>query len=148
MGFISCKFSGHSWHSRNFLVLLVLWHGARPCTKIYPFCGNITHSPTILISWITSPWYFALSILPFSFLRKDRSLLLIARQTCTLTGNFTVVWIHSMIFLILFAANTTMVLIVITQNTDSCECVVVPQMGYILCMILPHAITLKLLEHL
>ena len=36
-----------------------------------------------------------------------------------------------MIFLILFAANTTKVSIVMTRNTDSCECVVVPQKGYI-----------------
>ena len=36
-----------------------------------------------------------------------------------------------MIFLILFAVNTTMIMIVMTRNTDSYECVVVPQKGYI-----------------
>ena len=32
-----------SLHSRNVLVLLDLWNGARSCIKIYPFCQNTTH---------------------------------------------------------------------------------------------------------
>ena len=31
-------------HSKNVLVLLGLWSGARSCRKIYPFYGNTTHS--------------------------------------------------------------------------------------------------------
>ena len=43
------KFRGHSrrgvsLHSRNVLVLLELWHGAKSCIKIYHFFGNTTHS--------------------------------------------------------------------------------------------------------
>ena len=46
---MSGKFPGHftigiSLHSKNVLVLLGLWHGARSCIKTYPFCGNTTHS--------------------------------------------------------------------------------------------------------
>ena len=49
MEFISGEFAGNlrmdiQLHSRNVLVLLELWHGTRSCIKIYPFCGNITHS--------------------------------------------------------------------------------------------------------
>ena len=49
MGFMSGKFPGHSrpgisLHSWHVLVLLELWHGARSCIKIYPFCRNTTHS--------------------------------------------------------------------------------------------------------
>ena len=43
------EFSGHfrtgmPLHYRYILVLLELWHGARSCIKIYPFCGKTTHS--------------------------------------------------------------------------------------------------------
>ena len=49
MELISGKFpsyfrTGISLHSRNFLILLDLWKGTRSCIKIYPFCGNTTHS--------------------------------------------------------------------------------------------------------
>ena len=37
----------------------------------------------------------------------------------------------SMVFLILFAPNTTMSLVVMPVNTDSCECFVFLQEGYI-----------------
>ena len=43
------KFPGHSrrdvpLHSRNVLVLIELWRGARLCIKIYHFFGNTTYS--------------------------------------------------------------------------------------------------------
>ena len=46
---ISGEYPGHirtivSLHSRHVLVLLELYHVTRSCIKIYPFCGNITHS--------------------------------------------------------------------------------------------------------
>ena len=49
MEFISDEYPGHfrkiiSLHSRHVLVLLELYHEARSCIKIYPFCGRITHS--------------------------------------------------------------------------------------------------------
>ena len=49
MEFISPEFPSHfitgfSLHSMQVLVLLELLHGARSCIKIYPFCGNTTHS--------------------------------------------------------------------------------------------------------
>ena len=95
MGFMSRKFSGHSrmgipLHSLNVLVILELWHGARSCIKLDPFFGNTTNSHNISIAWIISLWYFALSMLPFTFLGRDRHLLLMASQTCFLTGDFTV----------------------------------------------------------
>ena len=45
---ISGEYPGHfrtiiSLHSRHVLVLLELYHVARSCIKIYPFCGHITH---------------------------------------------------------------------------------------------------------
>ena len=94
MKFISDKFPGHSrmgipLKSRNDLAILALWHVARSWIKIYPFCGNTTHSHFISISCIISLWYFAVSLLPFTFLRRDRPLLLVATQTCRLTGDFT-----------------------------------------------------------
>ena len=94
MEFISGEFPGHSrmgfpLQSRNVLVLLELWHVARSWIKIYPFCGNTTHSHFISTSCIISLWYFAVSLLPFTFFRRDRPLLLMATQTCTLTGDFT-----------------------------------------------------------
>ena len=72
MGFMSGEFPGHSWlgifyHSRNVLVLLELWHGMRSCINIYPSCRSKTHSRVISMSWIISLWYFALSMLPFTF---------------------------------------------------------------------------------
>ena len=76
------------------LVLFELWHGARSCINIYPFCRNITHSHVISLSWIISLWYFALSMLPFTFLWRYWPLLLMTPQICTLAGNFTVVWIN------------------------------------------------------
>ena len=39
-------------------------------------------------------WYFVLPMLPFTFLRRNCPLLLMARQTCILTGSFAVAWIH------------------------------------------------------
>ena len=95
MGFMSRQFSGHSrtgipLHSLNVLVLLEVWHGVRSCIKTYPFFGNTTNSHTISTAWIISLLYFALSMLPFNFLVRDRHLLLMAPQTCTLTGDFTV----------------------------------------------------------
>ena len=99
MRFMSGKFpvnssTGIPLQCRNILVLLELWHGARSCLKIYPFCLNTTHLDAMSISWIISLWYFALSMLPLTFLWRDRPLLLMAPQTWTLAGNFTVVWIH------------------------------------------------------
>ena len=51
MEFISGEFPGHSrmgfpLHRRNVLhvALLELWHGTRPCIKIYPFSGNTHYS--------------------------------------------------------------------------------------------------------
>ena len=49
MEFISGEFpwpfqNGYSLHSRNVLALLDSWHDARSCIKIYPVCGNTTHS--------------------------------------------------------------------------------------------------------
>ena len=49
MEFISGEYPGHfrtiiSLHSKHVLVLLELYHEARSCIKIYPFCGHITHS--------------------------------------------------------------------------------------------------------
>ena len=46
---ISGKYPDHfrtiiSLHSRHSLVLLELYHVARSCIKICPFCGHITHS--------------------------------------------------------------------------------------------------------
>ena len=46
---ISGEYPGHfrtitSLHSRHVLVLLELYHVARSCIKIYPFCRHITHS--------------------------------------------------------------------------------------------------------
>ena len=38
-----------------------------------------------------SIWYFAVSMLPFTLLRRDRPLLLMALQNSTLTDDFTVV---------------------------------------------------------
>ena len=94
MKFISCESPGHSrmgipLQSRNVLLLLELWHVARSWIKTYPFCGNTTHSHFISISCSISLWYFALSLLPFIFLRRDMPLLLMATQTCTRTGDFT-----------------------------------------------------------
>ena len=45
MELISGKFPGYfrtciSLHSRNVLVLLDLWNGARSCIKMYPFVGT------------------------------------------------------------------------------------------------------------
>ena len=45
MEFIYEELPGHfstdmPLHSRYILVLLELWHGARSCIKIYPFCGK------------------------------------------------------------------------------------------------------------
>ena len=115
LGFMSGEFLGHSstnipLHSRNDLVFLELWHDAWSCIQIYSFCGNTTHSLVISIPWMKSLWYFALSMLPFTFLRRDRPLLLIAPQTCTRTG----LNILSMIFLILNVSNMTMTSIVMT----------------------------------
>ena len=49
MELISGEYPGHfrtiiSLHSRHVLVLLELYHEARSCIKIYPFCEHITHS--------------------------------------------------------------------------------------------------------
>ena len=49
MRFMSVKFPDNfkmviPLHSRNVLVVLELWHGARACIKIYALCGNTTHS--------------------------------------------------------------------------------------------------------
>ena len=49
MVIISSQFPGHfrtgiSLHSKNVLVLIGLWHGARSYIKIYPFYGNTAHS--------------------------------------------------------------------------------------------------------
>ena len=95
MGFISRKFSGHSrtgipLHSWNVLLLLELGHGVRSCIKIYLLFGNTTNSHNISIALIISLWYFSLSMLPFTFLGRDMHLLLMAPQTYTLTGDFTV----------------------------------------------------------
>ena len=95
MGFMSRKFSGYSrtgipLHSWNVLVLLELWHGARSCKKIYPFFCKTMNSHSISIAWIISHWYFALFMLPFTFLGRDSHLLIMVPQTCTLTGDFTV----------------------------------------------------------
>ena len=54
MVLISGKFPGHfrlgiSLHYRNVLVLVKLRHVRRSRIKIYPFCGNITHSLVISI---------------------------------------------------------------------------------------------------
>ena len=115
MGSMSGEFLGHSrtgipLPSTNVLVSIELWHGARSCIQIFSTCGNTTHSLVISIPWIISLWYFALSMLPFTFLRRDRPRLLIAPQPCTLTG----LNIFSMLFLILFASNTSMASIVMT----------------------------------
>ena len=45
MELISGKFPGYfrmciSLHSRNALVILDLWNGAKSCIKIYPFCRS------------------------------------------------------------------------------------------------------------
>ena len=91
---MSCQFPCHSimgfpLQSWNVLVLLELWHGGISCIKIYPFCGNTTHSHNILLSWIILLWYSALSM-SIHFSLRDRHLLQMAPQTCTLTGDFTV----------------------------------------------------------
>ena len=49
MRLTSGKFPGHSrtgihLHSRNVLVLVELWYGARSCINIYPFCWNTKQS--------------------------------------------------------------------------------------------------------
>ena len=78
MGFMFLRFPGHSrtgflLHSRNVIVLLELWQVARSWMKIYhnafTFHLNIMNNIALV---------FPLSILPFTFLRSDRPLLLMA----------------------------------------------------------------------
>ena len=153
MRFMSGEIHGHSGRriplqSRNILVLLELWHGSKFCIKVYPFWRNTKHSQGISLSWIISLWYFALSMLPFTFLWKDWPLLLMALQICTLAGNFTVVWINLAWFF-------TLCLRQYDNGVDCYDCEIqtnvnalcVHRMDISLCMILPHDITLKELEH-
>ena len=58
MELISDKFPGYLrtcilLHSRYVLVLLDLWNVARSCMKIYPLCGNTTHSHSLYFTVIT-----------------------------------------------------------------------------------------------
>ena len=77
-------------------------------------------------------WYFVLTMLPFTFLRRDLSLLLMAPHTCTLTGNFTVVWIHLAWYFSFYLRQTRQwCRLLWLWNTGSCECVVIPQKGYL-----------------
>ena len=119
MGLMSRKFSGHSrtgipLHSLNFLVLLELWHGARACIKIYPFFGNITNSHNISIAWIISLWYFALSMLQFTSRKRQAPVSNGSPDLHTNWRFYSSLNTLSMIFLILFAPNTTMVSIAMT----------------------------------
>ena len=77
MVFVFRQFPSHSrtgipLHSWNILVLLELLHGLRSCIKMYPICGNTTHSHYISISWIILLWYFVPFMLPFTFFSEER----------------------------------------------------------------------------
>ena len=77
-------------------------------------------------------WYFVLPMLRFTFLRRDWSLLLMAPQTCTLTGDFTVVWIHLAWYFSFYLRQTRQWRRLLwLWYTGSCGCVVFPQKGYI-----------------
>ena len=119
MEFMSGKFPGHSrmgipLQSRNILVLLEFWHGARSCIKIYSFCRNTTHSHVISISRIISLWYFVLSMLSFIFSEETSPCFHGSPDLHTCWHFYTNLNTLSMIFHILFALNTTMASIVIT----------------------------------
>ena len=95
MGFMSGEFPGHSrtdipLHSGNFLLLLELWHGASHSYRYSPSVG--TQRNVISISCIIS-LVFRIIHVTFYF-SQSFSLLLRAPQTCTLTGDFTVVCTH------------------------------------------------------
>ena len=84
------------------------------------------------ILWLISLCYFSLSMLPFTFLWSDMPLLLMASQTCTLTGDLTVVWIHlAWYFSDCLRRTQQWRRLLWLWNTVSCECVVFLQKRYI-----------------
>ena len=119
MRFMSRKFSGHSrmgfpLHFWNVLVLLELRHGARSCIKIYHFFVN-TEISHISVGWLISLWYFCTIHVTIHFSQK--------RQASAANGSpdlytywrfYSSLNTYSMIFLILFTQNTTMVSIAMT----------------------------------
>ena len=118
MEFMSGELHGHSetgiyLHSRNVLVLLELGHGVRSCIKIYPFCWehNAFTCHFNIVNNILQ--VFCIIHVTIHFSQK--------RQAFAANGSsdFYTNWRFnsslnrlSMIFLILFAPNTTMASII------------------------------------
>ena len=99
----------------NVLVLLELWHGARSHIKIYLFFGNTTNSHNISIAWIISLWFFCTIHVTIHFSWKRQASAANGSPDLYLSWRFySSLSIFCMIFHILFAPNTTMVLIAMT----------------------------------
>ena len=66
------------------------------------------------------------------FSQTWHSSLLMAPKTCKLTGDLTVVWIHFAWYFSIYLRQTRLWRRLLwLSNTDSCECIVFPQKGYI-----------------